>query len=613
MVCFVIIKEREVQKKSGFISNLRISRKLLLLSAVFIVGFLVFGGYAYYTISTIKVNGRVYREIILQKDLVADILPPPEYIIEMYLTTLQMRDAKSAEAVDALMAKLQRLRMEYDERHTYWSGHLSEGTLKDTMVKESYDAAIQFFNVMDKDFIPAVKAGDTNGAASIVDQKLTPLYESHRASIDKVVEMANKESQRIEGMAASEEARSMYLLIAVATLILLLTLVLCVLITVGISRPMRQAVAFALKIAEGDFTQQLPVQQKDEVGKLADALNGMSVRLRAMVASIQESSEQVASSSEEISTSAEKLAEGSQSQASTLEETSASVEELTSVDQVAAHAQSQSSAVEKGSRSMTQVQKSIDEVSSSLAEILGLADNSVENAVGGARAVQQVVEGINLIAASAEKIKGIVDVISDIADQTNLLALNASIEAARAGEHGRGFAVVADEVSKLADRSASSTKEIDSLIKESVRNVTEGVKTAIGSQAAMEQIREASQKVKDMIGSLSDSMAQQVSAIHQMALALSNVSEMSQSISAATEEQTTNARQVSQAVENVNNLTQSAASAAEEMSASTEQLSSLAQELLRLMSQFKIEGRASSEGGVSTQMPRSAEISYVGR
>ena len=136
-------------------------------------------------------------------------------------------------------------------------------------------------------------------------------------------------------------------------------------------------------------------------------------------------------------------------------------------------------------------------------EISGLAKKSVDNAVEGAKAVQQVVDGINLIAASSEKIGGIVDVISDIADQTNLLALNASIEAARAGEHGRGFAVVADEVSKLADRSASSTKEIAGLIRESVKNVTEGVATALGSQTAMEQIRDASQKVKEMIGALS--------------------------------------------------------------------------------------------------------------
>jgi methyl-accepting chemotaxis protein len=337
-----------------------------------------------------------------------------------------------------------------------------------------------------------------------------------------------------------------------------------ILISRSITKPLTKGVAFAQLVASGDFTQQIDIQQKDEVGILAESLNGMSLKLREMVQTVQENAEQVASSSEEITASAQKLAEGAQSQASTLEETSASVEELTSsVEQVAENAQSQAAAAEQGTA-------------------------SVVGAMDGAKAVQQVVDGINLIAASSEKIGGIVDVISDIADQTNLLALNASIEAARAGEHGRGFAVVADEVSKLADRSASSTKEIASLIKESVKNVSEGVKTAMGAQAMMEQIRSGAQKAKDMIGSLSESMSQQVTAVQQLSTALSNVSEMSQSISAATEEQTTNAKQVSKAVENVNDLTQSAASAAEQMSSATEQLSTMAQELQRLMGQFKI-------------------------
>ena len=143
-------------------------------------------------------------------------------------------------------------------------------------------------------------------------------------------------------------------------------------------------------------------------------------------------------------------------------------------------------------------------------------------------------------------------------------------------------------MSKLADRSSSSTKEIEALIKESVKNVTHGVNMARGSQEVMEKIRAASQTVRTMIGGLTDSMAQQVNAVKEMTAALGNVTEMSQSISAATEEQTTTARQVSMAVESVSDVTQSAASAAEQMSAATEQLASLAQELQRMVSQFKI-------------------------
>jgi methyl-accepting chemotaxis protein len=379
------------------------------------------------------------------------------------------------------------------------------------------------------------------------------------------------------------------LMIEIASGAILIILLTILLISRSITKPLVKGVAFAQLVASGDFTQQLSAGRSDEVGMLADALNSMSVKLSGIVGTIKDSAEQVASSSEQITASAQKLAEGAQSQASTLEETSASVEELTaSVDQVAEHAQSQAAAVEQGSRSMSQVHRSIEDISRNLAEIAELAGRSVENAQEGGRAVSEVVTGIGVIAGSSEKIGGIVNVISDIADQTNLLALNAAIEAARAGEHGRGFAVVADEVSKLADRSSTSTKEIDGLIKESVRNVTRGVETAKGSQAAMEQIRAASQKVKEMIAGLSESLAQQVASVKELTSALGSVSEMSQSISAATEEQTTNARQVSKAVENVNDVTQSAASAAEEMSASTEQLSIMAQDLQKMTGQFKI-------------------------
>jgi methyl-accepting chemotaxis protein len=418
-------------------------------------------------------------------------------------------------------------------------------------------------------------------------QKMTQLLASGDAAAQAVLDAASqtsdagvKDAGSIAGLTVARLVTANIFLIVGLAAAVFLGIGIALSITRAITRPLSQSVAFAQTVASGDFTVELHITQKDEIGALADALRGMSLKLKTAIATVQKNAAAVADSSDQIYGNAQKLSEGAQSQASTLQETSASVEQLAaSVDQVAENARSQAEAVERGSAAMAQVHESIDIVSKNLAEISALATHSVDNSQEGALAVSEVVDGINLIAGSSEKIGGIVNVISDIADQTNLLALNASIEAARAGEHGRGFAVVAEEVSKLAERSSSSTKEIEILIRESAKDVSKGVEKAKRSQLAMEQIRAASQKVKDMILGLTESITLQVNAAKDMAGSLQSVSEMSQNITAATSEQTSNARQVSRAVENVNELTQSAASAAEGMSRATELLAGMAQEL----------------------------------
>jgi len=402
-------------------------------------------------------------------------------------------------------------------------------------------------------------------------------------------------------------------------LIVVLSVVTLVALSLTISRvlsPMKNVVTVMSGIAAGDLSMNVAANGgRDEIGRVLLSASDMVQKLREAIGSIQLAAVRLTSSSEEIAASANQLASGAQNQASTLETTSASVEELAaSVDEVRDHAQSQSASIELGARSVAEVEASLQNVSGSLVEISDLSRASVDNAVQGSKAVDSVVTGITRIAEGSEKISGIVALISEIADQTNLLALNASIEAARAGEHGRGFAVVADEVSKLADRSASSTKEIRALIKESANNVLEGVKTAQGSQLAMEQIRAASQRVNEMISNLTEAMRQQLSVIHELSQSLASVSEKGRSISAATEEQSSNTRQVSQAVESVNELTQQAASAAEQMSAATVELSELSQELQRQVDRFKLSDHSVHMGNeAEAQLVASDEQLAIGQ
>jgi len=249
------------------------------------------------------------------------------------------------------------------------------------------------------------------------------------ALIQQVAEQGVKDTSDSAERAASALSAASMVLITGLGVALLLGVVVAFFLTVGITRPVMKGVDFAKRMAEGDFTTQLDIDQKDEIGVLARALNDMVLRLRQVVSDVRGATENVASGSEELSASSETLSQGATEQAAAIEEVSSSMEQMASnIKQNADNAQ--------------QTEK--------------IALQAAKDAQEGGVAVTKAVVAMKNI---AEKIS----IIEEIARQTNLLALNAAIEAARAGEHGKGFAVVAAEVRKLAERSGNAAGEISEL------------------------------------------------------------------------------------------------------------------------------------------------------
>jgi methyl-accepting chemotaxis protein len=292
-------------------------------------------------------------------------------------------------------------------------------------------------------------------------------------------------------------------LIIAACASLLFAFIIIVIITRSIVLPLRKAITFSEKIAIGDLTAEINIDQKDEVGDLTHSLQQMVEKLKSIIGSVAEATTAISQASEQLQNSAQEMSNGATEQASSVEEISSSMEEMTA-------------AITQNTSNSRETEK----IAKHTAIDVNESNTAMNNTIVSMKTI-------------AEKIS----IIGEIARQTNLLALNAAVEAARAGEHGKGFAVVASEVRKLAERSRLAAIEIDGVSAKSVE-------IALKSGELLKNVVPNIQKTSDLVQEITSSSVQQDSGSEQINTAIQQLNEVVQENAAASEEMAASAEEL---------------------------------------------------------------------
>ncbi len=430
--------------------------------------------------------------------------------------------------------------------------------------REEYDrfrAAEAAYLVEQTKVTDQVKRGDIPAAIEIANQLLNQHADSMAAALLKLTAINQKGAEAAALQTHSVYANSRNWVVIMMVIAGGLTVLLALMLTRSIVRPLSNAVRAAESVAAGNLTDMIEVDGQDEPGRLLAALKTMQQNLRTTIQSIADSSSQLASASEELSAVTEDSTRGLHQQSNEIEQAATAVNEMTTaVEEVARNAVTTSEASRESDRT---TQRGREQVRQTVDSISQLADD-----------VTQTSGQVESLADKIRDISKVLDVIRSIAEQTNLLALNAAIEAARAGDAGRGFAVVADEVRALAHRTQQSTQEIEQMI----GGIQQGTDHAV---SAMQNSNTRARSTLDVARAAGE-------ALDQIAQAISQINERNLVIASASEEQAQVAREVDRNLVNIRDLSLQSSAGANQTSAASQELSRLAIDLSGLISRFRL-------------------------
>ena len=581
----------------GFMNNMKVASKLLILNVVALVGLLIVGIMGYNAVNTAKEDmeqmykrylhsvyyvGRMrYNIRYAQVQATIGPLSSDPQLFQSRSEKFNSAVKECEEALDSysktiaddpqLVAEVETFRKSW-EKFKAGGSHLMtmrppENAATDRIAMADHrNAAMAYY---EKECMPyAVELGELTGTIQT-------------SVMERSDEMMKKSEDAVGSMI-------MMLIIVVAAIVVILIFV-SLLVTKGVTSPLDEMVKILENLRKGDFRESpLDTDRADEFGLMAIALRDMRTTVSKLIQKTNSSAEQLAASSEELTASAHQSAQASEQVAQSVTNSASAVVEQQ--QQLGEAMDSINSAVASISN--------LNKTTQSVSKHVGTANDqatagtqAVEDAVNQIISVEKIVNDsavtVDKLGERSKEIGQIVEAISGIAEQTNLLALNAAIEAARAGEHGRGFAVVSEEVRKLAEESQEAAQKIATLIGDIQNDTTNAVDSMQKGNAAVRRGTESVEKLRDTFKLIQDSSDNVVKEVEVMVNEIDTVSKATDTIRDKTNIISEKSAGVATEMESVSAASEQQSASAEEIASASDALSGLAQDLQASLGDFK--------------------------
>ncbi len=566
--------------------HMSVRRKIQVLIATAIVAMLLIAGAALYFLNQMSNASRtMYQENLIPIQEVAqiriDTRALDSFLVEMILTKDETRIGELQADIDTRQAQIRSSlnKVEDTGRFTAQSKKQLED-LKDNVL--AYDNGMSL--VQD-----AATRNENEEAYKAYSESLEQVRDNVASSAKSLMASMTRQAKDLNAQNQSEKQTAFYLMLGIILLGVVLFVGLALYITRLITRPIRRLQGWMDQSGNGDLTVRGDYDSKDELGQLTTSFNEMIASQQQVVLELTGTAERVAVASDELSVNAESTTKATEMVAVTMEEmasgasqqlhqvsdASRTIEELTtSVRYVAGNAQQMT---ERTSDAMEKVALG-GQVVGTLGTQMGRIQEDVSR-------LSHVIDGLG---NRSQEIGQITDSIKGVAAQTNLLALNAAIEAARAGEQGRGFAVVAAEVKTLAEQSAVSAKQIESLIRviqqETEASVVsmEKVSTEMTSGIAVVDRAGASfSEIETAITDVTGHVEEVSGAVQEMAAASEQIASVMRTIQAVTEG-------TAAGTQNISASTEEQMASMEEIASASQSLATMADDLKHVTGRFTV-------------------------